>query len=296
MSEPNEAHPPRQTLLLGVDIGGTKVLAGLVDRGGHVVERRQRPTRPDHVLADTIDTCGELLAWAEAVGHEIAGIGVGAKGAVDHRRGRLVSSLYLGHGEIPMGDHLQRTFGLPVRVENDVHAATLGEQAFGIGRTTENFVFFNAGTGIAIGVVAAGKLQRGASNTAGENGHAVIDHSGRWPCACGMSGCLETMIVAGRRGTPMPELTGITPEARHDPAYSYLASSLLDVIAVFDPAAIVLGGGMLNSQNAAAEWLMAVLTSSATTPEKRLVVVPAFAGPDAGLVGSAALMLDSRPG
>lgn len=295
MSERDQAGGLDGGLLLGVDIGGTKILAGLVDREGHVLERHQRPTRPDHVLADAIEACRDLMAWAARDDRKIAGIGIGAKGAVDSRRRLLVGSLYLGHGEIAIGDHLERAFGLPVRIENDVHAAAIGEQVFGIGREVDDFVFYNAGTGIALGIIAGGRLYRGASNTAGENGHAVIDHSGRWPCLCGMTGCLETMIVSGRRGTTLPPIPGLSVEpAPEDPAYAYIASSLLDAMNILDPAALVLGGGMLKPTNPAMSWLTDFLTRAAHDQAKahHLRIVPAFAGADAGLVGASALVMD----
>ena len=152
-------------------------------------------------------------------------------------------------------------------------------------------MFYNAGTGIALGIIAGGRLYRGASNTAGENGHAVIDHSACWPCPCGMTGCLETMIVAGRRGATLPRLAGLSVmPATEDPAYAYLASSLLDAIDIFDPAAVVLGGGMLTSSSLAMSWLSDLLTRAATDA----CIVPAFAGADAGLVGASALLAQAN--
>jgi len=296
MSESVSIGGPGGDLLLGVDIGGTKILAGLVDRTGRVVERRRQPTRSDHVLIDVVEACRDLQETAARAGHRIAGIGVGAKGAVDSRRRALVGSLYLGHGEIQMGDHLERAFGLPVRIENDVHAAAIGELVFGIGREVDDFVFYNAGTGISLGIIAGGELYRGASNTAGENGHSVIDRSGCWPCPCGMTGCLETMIVAGRHGAALPRIPGLESEpAIGDSAYSYLASSLLDTVDMFDPAALVLGGGMLTGDNPAMSWLVDLLKRliDVAINDRRCRILPAFAGLDAGLVGASALVMRS---
>ena len=280
-------------LLLGIDIGGTKVLGGLVDRTGHIVARRQRPTRPDHVLPDVVEACRDLLGEAGRLGRRVSGIGVGAKGAVDRDSGRLVGSLYLGHGEIPMGERLGGAFSLPVRVENDVHAATIGEMIFGIGRHTPDFLFFNAGTGMAIGLVSGGRLYRGASNTAGENGHMVLDAGGTWPCSCGLSGCVETMIVAARGGRglpPFPNCDGPEGETR---AYVALASNLSDLIDLFDPSAVVLAGGMLNSGGRGVECLVAAIENarSASTASSCPRLHHAFASRDAGLVGAAALLI-----
>lgn len=283
-----------QELLLGIDIGGTKILGGLVNRSGLVVKRRQGATRPDHVLPDTIGICRDLIDDARRIGRDIGGIGVGAKGAVDSRRGLLVGSLYLGQGEIPIAHELSRSFGLPVRVENDVHAATIGEMMFGIGRTFDDFIFYNAGTGMAIGIVVGGQLYRGASNTAGENGHAPIDHGASWPCPCGLSGCVETMIVGGRAGRVLPRLSGFETagEARDMRSYAYVGSNLLDMMALFDPSAVVVAGGMLNGGNDGTDWMLkriALLCASMNKSEPS--IYQPFAGRDAGLVGAASLLM-----
>jgi glucokinase len=282
----------RGELLLGIDIGGTKVLGGLVDPTGQIVARRQRPTRPDHVLPDVIEACRDLLDEAGRLGQRVSGIGVGAKGAVDRDSGRLVGSLYLGHGEIPMGECVGEAFGLPVRVENDVHAATMGELIFGIGRHTPDFLFFNAGTGMAIGLVIAGRLYRGASNTAGENGHMTLDGGGAWPCSCGLSGCVETMIVAAREGRRLPPFPGCDVAVEESRVYAALASNLSDLLDLFDPTAVVLAGGMLNGGGSGVGWLITAIKGAcgALSAPSRVRVHHAFAGRDAGLVGAAALL------
>ena len=280
-------------LLLGIDIGGTKVLGGLVDQTGRIVVRRQRPTRPDHVLGEVVVACRDLVCLAGRLGGCGSGVGVGAKGAVDRDSGRLVGSLYLGHGEIPMGECLGGAFGLPVRVENDVHAATIGEMTFGIGRHTPDFLFFNAGTGMAIGLVSGGRLYRGASNTAGENGHMVLDADGSWPCSCGLSGCVETMIVGVREGRRLSPFPGCDVPNEGTRAYAALASNLLEMIDLFDPSVVVLAGGMLNGRGPGVEWLVAAIEDSrgASAASSRPRLQHAFAGRDAGLVGAAALLI-----
>ena len=172
-----------------------------------------------------------------------------------------------------------------------MHAATVGEQLFGIGREVRDFIYYNAGTGIAIGIVVSGRLYKGASNTAGENGHAVLDHSRRWPCPCGMSGCLETMIVSGRNGAVLPSVSvGAGALEDLDRVYAYLVSSIEDLISIFDPAALVLGGGMLTNNPRATVLLTQYLTHHRTQQRpSRPRVVPAFAGYEAGLLGAAAL-------
>ena len=280
-------------LLLGIDIGGTKVLGGLVDNTGHIVVRRQTPTRRDHLLPDVVEACRDLLDEASRLGRSVSGVGVGAKGAVDRDSGRLVGSLYLGHGEIPMGEYLGSAFGLPVRVENDVHAATIGEMTFGIGRHTPDFLFFNAGTGMAIGLVSGGRLYRGSSNTAGENGHMVLDADGAWPCSCGLSGCVETMIVGVREGRLMLPFPGYDVPNEATRSYAALASNLSDMIDLFDPSAVVLAGGMLNGRGPGVEWLVTAIENSrgASAASSRPRLHHAFAGRDAGLVGAAALLV-----
>lgn len=284
--------PPRGDgqVCIGLDVGGTKVAAGLVDDSGHVLIRRRRPTRPGDLLCDLEAMCVELVAAAQARGLTVMGVGVGVKGAVDRHVGRLVHSIYLDQRNIPIADTLRQALDLPVWLENDVHAATIGEIAFGAGRNWRDFLLLNAGTGISVGIVAGGRLYRGSSGVAGENGHVSMDQSGAFPCPCGLSGCMETIILSSRTGTTIPGISELL-SSDHEPsvAFGYVLEGLVDLLNLFAPQAIVLAGGMLGDPSTIA-WLEQSarrLAPEACGHLRR--VLAAHAGPDTGLVGSSAL-------
>jgi len=275
---------------IGIDVGGTKIAAGLVDAAGDVVMRRQRPTRPAHLVDDMEAMCVELATQAQSQARVLIGVGIGLKGAVDRTTRRLVHSIYLGQTDLPIGDSLASALGVPTWLENDVHAATVGEMIFGVGRDCGDFVLFNAGTGISVGIVVERELYRGSSGVAGESGHVSMDQSGAFPCPCGLSGCMETIILRSRTGTPIPSvadaaLVGTSP----GPAFDYLLADLVDVMNLLNPTAIVLAGGMISSP-AVISWLDQ--SARRLAPEAAACldrVVAAHGGADTGILGAGAL-------
>jgi glucokinase len=275
---------------IGVDVGGTKIAAGLIDAAGNVLAQRRRPTRPAHLVDDIEAMCRELAAQAHNEARALVGIGVGLKGAVDRTSRRLVHSFYLGQADLPIGDMLAQALGVPTWLENDVHAATIGEMIFGAGRDFSDFVLFNAGTGIAVGIVVGGQLHRGSSGVAGENGHVSMDQSGRFPCPCGLSGCMETIILRSRTGTPIPVVAdaarlGTSP----GPAFGYVLAGLVDIVNLLNPRAIVLAGGMVDAPSVIA-WLDTSVRRLAPEASAGLDrVVAAHGGADTGILGAGAL-------
>ena len=287
-----------RNVTLGIDIGGTKIAAGLVDLNGGVLHAIRRVTRPTLLLPDILSCCRELLAEARVQGLQPLGIGVGAKGAVDRQARRLVHSLYLGRENVGIGEALARAFGLIVEIENDVHAATIGEMVFGAGRTCRDFLFLNAGTGISAGIVNDGRLYRGSSGAAGESGHVSMDGSGRFICKCGLSGCMETIIVDGRGGARLP---AIRFSDANDPMftspYALVAAGLVDWVNLLGPEVVVLAGGMLLNNPEATDWLIGIIREHALPDAAAMLrtVVRAHAGNMTGLVGAAALPLHHNP-
>lgn len=182
---------------LGIDLGGTKILAGLIDTTtGEVVATAVQPTRaesgPDNVLQRMIVVTEDAIERAGMRFRDLAAVGVGAAGQVDSERGLLVRAPNLPTAltRIPLAGELQGHIGRPVRLLNDVEAAAAGEAAFGAGRNCADFVSIFVGTGIGGAMYESGRPYRGISNTAGELGHMVIDIGGRL-CGCGGRGHLE---------------------------------------------------------------------------------------------------------
>lgn len=275
---------------IGVDVGGTKILCGIIDADGRVVSTSQTETRPLHLLADIEAMVETVRTEALDRGRALNGIGIGMKGAVDAHTGRLVRSITLGLADIAVTEPLQQRFGLHVWMENDVHAGTLGELAFGIGKTHRDFIMFNAGTGIAAGFVLDRRLHVGASGKAGEIGHMVVAGNMEARCTCGRSGCLEDLIHRSRRGEPVAI-------AAHDAleglpvAYQLLALALANLVNTFNPSAVVCMGGMLMNNTPMIAKLDQAVRSLALLPAVKALspIVPAFGGYQAGLVGAGSL-------
>lgn len=180
---------------VGIDLGGTKILAGVIDlKNGKVVALAKRKSEvqlgPDELMARLGDVTEEVIGAAK--GSKPEAIGLGAAGQVDRKRGVLISGPNLGQhmDNLALGPLLQKRFDLPVVVGNDVEVAATGELHFGAGKGHADFVCVFVGTGIGGAIVRDGEILRGDTNTAGEIGHLVVDVGGRL-CGCGGQGHLE---------------------------------------------------------------------------------------------------------
>jgi glucokinase len=313
-------------LTIGIDVGGTKVAAGVVDEQGKVLARTRRATPPSARPDDVEDVIAECVSELR-VGRDVEAVGIGAAGFIDADRARvLVSPNLPSWRDEPLRDAVASRIGLPVVVENDANAAAWAEHRFGAGRGEPDLVVVTVGTGIGGGIVLDGKLYRGRFGIGAEFGHQQVEAGGR-RCGCGQSGCWEQYcsgrallreareIADVRRayGARLLELGGgriegieapeVTQAAREgDPAAiecfeeigCWLGQGLADLAAVLDPGAFVVGGGVADAGDlllAPARRVFAQrLTGAASRPhaEIRLAVL----GNDAGLVGAADLARD----
>ncbi|CAA9327907.1 MAG: Glucokinase [uncultured Frankineae bacterium] len=315
-------------LTIGVDVGGTKVAAGLVDEAGTLLRRTRRPTpsaSPDDV-EDVIAACvTELCA-----GVEVEAVGIGAAGFVTADRSTVLLSPNLSWRDEPLRDGVAERVGLPVVVENDANAAAWGEYRFGAGRGEQFLVVVTVGTGIGGGVVIDGALHRGRHGLGAEFGHMQVVRGGR-RCGCGQDGCWEQYCsgrallheareIAGVQreyGRRLLELGGGRPEgieaievtqaAREgDPAAlacfaevgGWLGQGLADLAAVLDPGAFVIGGGVSDAGDLLLEPTRRAFVERLTGTGERPVadVRRAELGNDAGLVGAADLARDRPTG
>ena len=175
---------------IGVDIGGTKILAGIVTDDGRIVSTARRPT-PRHDANDVLDLVADVVGeLVQGSSDPIVGVGVGVAGLVDAERSRVYFAPNLRWSQVPVRALLEAATGLPVVVENDGNIAAWGEYRFGAGRGTADLVLVTVGTGIGGGIVINGGLFRGSHGVAGEIGHINAVPDGR-PCGCGRHGCLE---------------------------------------------------------------------------------------------------------
>ena len=218
-------------LAIGVDFGGTKVLAAVVDVGsGKVLGTGKKKTRssdgPDELMERIYDTCDEAIVNANTDRDQIVGIGVGIAGQVDAEEGLLVGTANLSRSvvNLPMAARLRDRFGVPTTLRNDVQIAAIGEAHFGAGAGVDDFICVFVGTGIGGAIVRNGELVAGSTGSAGELGHTIVQAGGRI-CGCGGRGHLEayasrtaiTNVLLGelRRGR-QSELRRLLPDI--DPA------------------------------------------------------------------------------
>ncbi|MDQ1620877.1 MAG: glucokinase [Actinomycetota bacterium] len=310
-------------LTAGVDIGGTKVAAGVVDRDGNVLEeiRRETPdkSKAPQVVEDTI--VDAVLDLSER--HEIYAVGIGAAGFVDATRSSVLFAPHLSWRHEPLRDAISKRLRLPVVVENDANAAVWAEWRFGAGREETHLVCVNLGTGIGGALLVNGVLQRGRFGVAGEFGHMQVVPSGR-RCECGNRGCWEQYAsgnalvrearelaaadspVAQRwldlAGGDVARITGplITQLAQEgdDAAIEligdvgqWLGVGIANLAAAFDPGTFVIGGGLSDARELllgpAREAFQRQLTGRRYRPEA--TIVKAQLGNTAGLVGAADL-------
>ncbi len=313
--------PLRDVLTVGVDIGGTKVAAGVVDSQGKVLARARRltPSRDPQAVEDTIvEVVTELRA-----SHPIGAVGIGAAGFVDAERSRVLFAPHLAWRNEPLRDAVAAAVELPVVVENDANAAAWAEWRFGAGRGETRLVCVTLGTGIGGGIVIDGQVQRGKHGMAGEFGHMIVVPDGQ-RCECGNRGCLEqyasgnvlgrearelarasspvTVPLLQRVGGDVDALVGpvITEAARDgDPLAielfeevgRWLGIGLANLAAALDPGMFVIGGGVSDAGELllrpARDSFRRVLTGRGFRPEPR--IIKAALGPEAGLVGAADL-------
>jgi len=310
----------------GVDIGGTKIAVGVVNPDGDLVDsnRSSTPVRdPDAVL----DVIVELLDGFSQ--YDIEAVGIGVAGLIDSSRSRVIFAPNLGWVEEPLRQQVERAVGLPTVIENDANAAAWGEYRFGAGKGKDDLVMVTVGTGIGGGIVLGGRLQRGANGIGAEFGHLRLVPDGRL-CGCGRHGCWEqyasgNALVRTARGLAaehrsearvMLALGDGTPEGiqglhvteaaeRGDSVAieafevvgAWLARGMVEVATLLDPAAFVIGGGVIE----AGELLLGPATTEyaaqlvARSQRPMTEIIPAELGNLAGIVGAADLARDHGP-
>jgi glucokinase len=292
------------TLTVGIDVGGTKLAAGVVDADGAMVSRVEIPTP----TADSAELLDAIVGTARdfASSHDIVAVGVGVAGLVDELGATVRSASHLSLRNEPLRDAVAAALGLPVVIDNDANAGGWAEWRFGAARGHSDALFVAVGTGIGGALVVGGQLRRGAHGTAGEIGHIVVERDGR-ACPCGSHGCWE-QYASGRAflrdareaGFEVEHGSAVTAAARAGDERAqavfaeigtWLGLGIASLVAVLDPSVVVVGGGL----SAARDLLLDpariafenYLTARGHRPEPEIVL--AGMGPDAGLIGAADL-------
>jgi glucokinase len=311
-----------ETLSLGVDIGGTKVAAGLVDAKGQIVRRVRVPmvAAGDAAggLAAVLTSIGQLLQTA---GDPVRGIGICSPGPLDPRLGVIINPPNLPcWRNFPLAEQVRSVFNVPVKVDNDANAAGLAEVLWGAARGYHNVFYATVGTGIGSGIILEGTILHGRSGAAGEAGHMGIDiHGPR--CRCGKKGCVEMLAsgpAIGRRARQklaanphslMLKLAGGDAQAVNGEIVSQAAQQgdllakevideTLDVIAYWlgnvidfqEPDVIVMGGGVSTTLAPYLEEIRRRWTGAVVNPwPQQVPLLLAHYGEEAGIAGAAAL-------
>ena len=184
---------------LGIDLGGTNIVAAVVNADYQIVSEARNPTlcpRPwQEILDDIAKTALEAVEKANLKISDFAFAGIGSPGIISVETGTVIAAVNLGFSNVPLSPYLSEKLGIPVILENDANAAAYGEFKTGFAQNTKNFVALTIGTGIGSGVILDGKIFRGSNGIAGELGHTVIKHGGR-PCSCGRKGCVDVYASA----------------------------------------------------------------------------------------------------
>lgn len=231
-----------EPVVIGVDVGATKILVGAVTRTGQVLASRRSRVNGEsqETTLHSIETAIRdfLQDWDGA--HPL-GIGVGLVGQTDPAAGTWFEAMNLPITDpVPLGPQLSDHHGIPVALDNDVHAATLAEMRWGMGTESANFVYLNVGTGISAGLVFNGQLIRGTENYAGEFGHMVVQPNGPL-CPCGRRGCVEPIASGGGILARVQELRAEFPgSSLYAQAESLTAHSIFTAADTGDPLAVKL--------------------------------------------------------
>ena len=291
----------REQRVIGVDLGGTKILAGVVDRDGNVEMRRERPTpvaSQDALLAALEAAVTELLD------ERVVAVGFGIPSTIDQRTGRAVFSTNIPLADLDLRTAMSQRFGLPVAIDNDANVATIAEWSVGAGRGARHMLMLTLGTGIGGGLILDGKPYRGAVGAGAELGHMVIEHDGP-SCqgACTGRGHLESLASGRAAGEAASALFGPGSDGRRLVRLAgegdaraldlltelgrRLGAGIATLVNVFNPELVVVGGGF----SAAGDLLLApardVVARDALSPARELVrIVRAELGATAGLVGA----------
>lgn len=312
---------------IGIDLGGTKILIGLVEKeSGKVVSHIKKKTKkekgPENIVRKMVEGVEELLEESGKSFTEISSIGIGSAGQIDRKSGIIIGAPNLDCYNLNLKEILQNKFNIPVFVGNDVEVATIGEQKFGAGKGCADFVCVFVGTGIGSAIVKNGHIIYGATGTAGELGHIIVDLNGR-PCTCGAHGCLEAYasrsaietriegaLKKGRKSCIseyLEEGKAITSSMirksieREDElvtqcvseASEYLSGGLASVINLINPELIILGGGLIEAVDYFyKQTIKKAKSKSLPVPAEKIRFSKTILGDYSGVIGAA--LLDER--
>ncbi|AYO31192.1 ROK family protein [Biomaibacter acetigenes] len=309
--------------VVGIDVGGTKIAACLMDEEGKMPGRATFPTLasegPKAVIGRIKQSFFEVLKQGQIEQNQVAALGIGMPGPLDTKKGIVKNTPNLpGWIDIPLLQILKSEINLPMVLENDANAAALGENLYGAGKGIDNFVYITISTGIGGGVVLNGRLFKGQDGNAAEIGHMTINFDGP-RCGCGNQGCWEAYAsgtalarfarekIAAGEATKIKELAGeenikaehVFAAAKKGDKFAleliekegfYLGVGLANVVNAYNPKRIAIGGGLTHEWNMFYDRMMQVMRERALGASiEGLEVVKAALSKDVGVIGAAAV-------
>lgn len=310
---------------IGVDLGGTNIAAGIVDEKGNLLRKASVPTgaerEADEVIKDMAGLCRKLIDEQGITVDDVEYAGVATPGTADHDNGIVVYANNLRFLNYPLADKLKEFLGVKkVLIENDANAAAKGEAACGAAKGYANSVMITLGTGLGGGIIIDNKIYSGFNYAGAELGHMVIEVDGL-PCSCGRKGCWEAyssatglinmtkVKLAETKDTIMHEMvahdgkvsgrTAFDAMRKGDKAAKevvdkyiyYLAMGIVNIINIFQPEVLVIGGGICNEKHYLTDPLMDIVDKEqySRNSTKKTEIRIATLGNDAGIIGAAML-------
>jgi glucokinase len=299
-------------VVIGIDLGGTKIAAGVIDAAGQLLGHETRPTHRtsgEAVLGEMADLARELRAEAP----DVRAIGIGIPGTIDIERGALVEAVNLPLDDVPVVARMRDAVGLPVVIDNDANVAALAEQRHGAARGTRSMLMITLGTGVGGGVIIDGSIFRGSTGGGAELGHMVMEYTGPdCPGACNNQGCVEAYVsgtavarMARERGLPDLDATTVVSRALAGEADAAdlmadvgrcLGIALSSYANIFQPEMIVVGGGLAAAAN---EILLPIarreVRRRSLRPNNHVAIEAALLGANAGVIGAGELARSEIP-
>jgi glucokinase len=318
LPQPPDALP---RYVLGLDIGGTKLAAGVVNPAGTALSFLVQPTgngrNPDTILGELFALGRRAVAEGGVDWSVVSAVGIGCGGPLDAERGVLLAPPHLaGWRDIPLAEIAERELGRPAFIENDGTAAASAEHRHGAGAGARNMVYLTISTGVGGGVVMNGQLYRGATGNGGELGHVTVDWKGRVCRGCGRRGCLEAYVsgtsIAERAveamtagsslaGKEVVTAADVTAAARDKDTLASriwaetleaLACGLTSIVNLFEPEVVVLGGGVTRAGGQLLHPVREMVVRQAMIPAGQARIVTAGLGDRVGVVGAASFVYE----
>jgi len=301
------------SVVIGLDVGGTNIKLGIVSSSGRVIAKNVLPTKSfardkRKLIEVIISSCQDIIQKHHLHPRSILGIGIGLPGLVDFKRGmvRILTNIY-GWKDVPLKAILEKIFRRPVFVDNDVNLMALGEWKFGAGRGYANIFCVTLGTGVGGAFIVNNELYRGEGFTAGEFGHVPLNEQGP-RCGCGGYGCLERYLgnrYLTKKAREIFKINDITLQKVGDlagrgdrkaldfwqDAAVHLGNGLVNVVNLFNPRRIVIGGGVANNFRFFSKTLKDTVKKRAMKiPAAMVQILPARLGEEAAIIGAQVLV------